>query len=37
MRVSVAGYDTDLLHMTVAHTRADAEANDVYTSTVSPA
>ncbi|KQR16775.1 hypothetical protein [Cellulomonas sp. Leaf334] len=37
VRVSVAGYDTDLLHMTVAHTRADAEANDVYASTVSPA
>ncbi|GEK21749.1 hypothetical protein [Cellulomonas xylanilytica] len=37
VRVSVAGYDSNLDHMTIGHSRADAEANDVYTSTVSPA
>jgi len=37
VRVSVAGWETDLVHMTSGHTRADTEAKDVYASTVSPA
>lgn len=37
VRVSVAGWETTFNHLTSGHTREDAEANDVYSSTVSPA
>jgi hypothetical protein len=34
VRVSVAGWDTDLAHIEVAHSRADTAAESTYSSTV---
>jgi len=36
VRVSVAGWDTDTKHIFISHSRADTEANAVFSSTVSP-
>ena len=37
VRVSVAGYDADLAHILISHSRADSAAQVTYRSTVSPA